>query len=84
MTLSTLAVVQQISLETKYRDNISRSTSNNSNQAQKFNLPDVLVRVRVENDHSWKQVELFTVELGLQNTQFRKWFWNILEDLDSY
>ena len=60
--------------ETKHKDDISRSTSNNSSQAQEFYLPDVLIRVRVENDHSSKQVELFIVELGVQNSQFRQWF----------
>ena len=33
--------------------------------------------IRVENDHSSKHVELFIVELGVQNSQFRQWFWNI-------
>ena len=44
ITLSALSVVQQIPQETKHRDIISRSTSNNSSQAQERNLRDVLVR----------------------------------------
>ena len=50
MTLSMLSVVQQIPKETKHRDIISRSTSNNSSEAQEFNLPNALVTVRVENE----------------------------------
>ena len=42
--LSTLSIVQYILQETKHRDNVSHSTSNNSSQEQEFNLPDVLVR----------------------------------------
>ena len=41
---STLSIVQQIPQETKHRDVISCSTLNNSSQAQKHNLPDILVR----------------------------------------
>ena len=44
MTLSTHSVVQQIPQETKLRDIISRSTSNNTSQTQECNLPNVLVR----------------------------------------
>ena len=66
---STLSIVQQIPQETKHRDVISCSTSYSSSQAQECNLPDVLVG-RVENDHSSKQVELFVVELEMQNSQF--------------
>ena len=44
MTLSILSVVQQIPKKTKHRDIISRSTSNNSSQAQERNLPDILLR----------------------------------------
>ena len=47
MTLSTLSVVQLISQETSHKDNISddsSSTSNNSSQAQEFNILDVLVK----------------------------------------
>ena len=43
MKLSTFSVVQQIPQETKHRD-ISRSTSNNSSEAQEWNLPDLFVR----------------------------------------
>ena len=56
-----------------------RVFSNNSSQIQQFNLPVSLIDVRVENDHSLKQVEL-----RMQNSQFRQWFWNILEDLACY
>ena len=84
MTLFTLSVVQQIPQETKHRDIISRSTSNNSSQAQEFNLPDVPTDSQSRNDHSSKQAELFIVQLGVQNSQICQWFWNILEDLDSY
>ena len=49
MTLFTLSVVQQIPQETKRRDIISRSISNNSSQAQERNLPGVPCKtVRVE------------------------------------
>ena len=48
--LSTISVVQQIPKETNYRDIISRSTSNNSTQAQELNLPNALLTVRVENE----------------------------------
>ena len=41
---SQFSVVQQIPQEIKLRDIISRSTLNNSNQAQERNHPDVLVR----------------------------------------
>ena len=54
MTLSTLSVVQQIPPKTKHRDIISRSTLNNSSQAQESNLPDALVTVRVENEPQLK------------------------------
>ena len=50
MTLSTLFAVEQIPKENKLRDIIPRSTSNNSDHAQEFNLPDVLLTVRVENE----------------------------------
>ena len=80
MTLSTLSVVQQILMETKHRDIIPRSTSNNSSQAQERNLPEVLVRPpESKNEPSRKRVEL-----GMQNSQFHQWFWNIREDLASY
>ena len=58
MTLSTPNVVQQIQQETKYKDNNSDdlcSTSNNSRQAQKFNIPDVLVNSPSRNTQSSKQ-----------------------------
>ena len=48
MTLSSFSVVQQIPKETKHRDIISCSTSNNSSQAQEFNLPDAHETVRAE------------------------------------
>ena len=48
--LSTRSVVQQIPQETKHRDIISRSTSNNSSQVQEFNLLNALVTVRVKNE----------------------------------
>ena len=86
MMLSKLNVMQKISKETKRRDIISRSTSNNSSQAQEFYLPDVLLTGRVENECSWKKkkAELLIMELGVQNSQFCQWFWNILEDLAPY
>ena len=46
---SSLSIIQQIPKETKHRDIISRSTSNKISQAQEFNLPDILLSVRVEN-----------------------------------
>ena len=49
ITLSTLSVIHQIPQETKHRDIISRSTSNNNSQAQEFNLPNILLTIRVEN-----------------------------------
>ena len=51
ITLSTLSVVQQIPQETKQKDNISRSNSNNRSQAQEFNIPDVLVKRPSRNNH---------------------------------
>ena len=54
MTLSPLNVVQQIPQETKHRDNISRSTSNNSSQAQECKFPDVLVR---HSETKWSQLK---------------------------
>ena len=84
MTLSTVSVVEQIPQEIKHRDAISRSTSKHSSRAQEGNPPDVLVMVKVESEHSWKQVKLFIVELRVQNSQFRQWLWNILDDLASY
>ena len=94
MKLSTLGIVQQTSRKTKHRYNIfnnSRSTSNNISQAKEFNIPDVLLNSSRRNAQNSKQGLLFEcktsvsiVELGLQNSQFRQWFWNILEDLASY
>ena len=78
MTLFTLSVVQQITQETKHRDNISRSTSNNSSQSQEFNIPDVLVNSPNLNTQSIKKIALFIVELGVQSSQFHRKFWNIL------
>ena len=86
--LSTLSVVQQIPQKTKHGDNISddsRSTSNNSSQAQEFNIPDVVANSPSRNARCSKQslssernTPLFIVELGVQNSQFRQWLWNIL------
>ena len=59
MTLSTLSVVHQIPNETEHRDFISRSTSNNSSQAQERNLPDAFVTVRVENELIESKVIVF-------------------------
>ena len=91
VTLSKFRVVQQITQETKHRDNISCSTSHNSNQAQEFKFPDVLVNSPSCNTHNSKQgfsfesyTYLFIVKLGLQNSQFRQSFWNILQYLSSY
>ena len=92
MTLSTLSVVQQISQETEHRDNISnesRSTSKNSRQAQEFNISDVIVKQSESQNSELKarclssecNASLIIVKLGLQNSQFRQWFWNILEYL---
>ena len=55
MTLSAMSIIQQIPLETKYRDNISRSTSNNSTQADEFNISDVLVNSPIRNTQSSKR-----------------------------
>ena len=94
MTLSTLSVVMQIPQETKHRNNISddsRSASNNSNQAQDFNIPDIFVNSPSHNTQSSKQdlssqcdSPLFIVDLGVQNLQFHKLFLNILQYLASY
>ena len=85
MTLSTLSVVKQIPQKIRHRDNISRSTSNNSSQAQEFSVPDVIVNSQSPNAQSSKQgllsecnTLLLIVKLGVQNTQFRQRFWNIL------
>ena len=83
MTLSTLSAAQQIPQETKHSDIISRSTTNNSSQAHECNLSDVLLIVKVKNEGSSKQVELLIMELHVQNSQFREWFENILEDFAS-
>ena len=69
MTLFTVSVVQQIPQKTKHSDTIYRSTSNTISQAQESNLPDVLVTIKVINESQLKG--LLTVELGMQNSQFR-------------
>ena len=52
MMLTTLSLVQPIPQETKHRDIISRSTSNNRSQAQERNLPDVLLKQQSQNNYS--------------------------------
>ena len=95
MALSTLSLVQQISQETKHRANISLRISNNSSQAQEFNIPDVLVTIQVailiaQNNVSLPSksisvcAPLFIIKLVVKNPQFRQRFWNILEELASY
>ena len=54
-TLYTLSVEQQIPQETKDRENISRRNTNNSSQAQEFNILDVLVNSPSRNTQSSKQ-----------------------------
>ena len=61
MMLSTLNVVQQIPKKTKHRDIISQSTSNNSSQAEEFNLPNALLSGSVENESAESKVELIIV-----------------------
>ena len=59
MTLSTRSVEQQISQETKHRDNISdysRSISNNSNQTQEFNIQYIIVNSPNRNSQRSKQI----------------------------
>ena len=55
MTLSKLTVVQQTPQEIKHSENISRSNSNNSSQAQEFNISDVLVNNLSRNTQISKQ-----------------------------
>ena len=81
MTLSTLSVVQQTPLETKHRDNISRSTLDNSSKAQEFNIQDILVNSPSHDTQSSKKsllsecnTHLFILELGVQNSQFHQRF----------
>ena len=84
MTLSPLNVVQQIPQETKHRDNASSnscSTSNNSCEAQDFNIPVMLVNSLSHTTQNSKQglksqydTPLFIVELGMQNSQLCQWF----------
>ena len=93
MALSRLSAVQQISQETKHRDNISddsRSTSNNSSQEREFNIPGVFANSSRRNAQSSKQgfsseynTFLFIVEIDVENSQFRQKFWNILQYFDS-
>ena len=69
MTLSTLSVVHQIPNETEHRDFISRSTSNNSSQAQERNLPDVLARH--SESKKWTQLKARgTIYSGVWRAKF--------------
>ena len=91
MTLFTLSVVQQIPRESNHRDFISRSTLNNSSQAQEFSIPVVLVNSPKRNIQSSKQglssecnTNLFIVKFGMQNSQFCQRFRDILQYFASY
>ena len=90
MTLSTLSVVQLISQETSHKDNISddsSSTSNNSSQAQEFNILDVLVNSPSLSTQSSKQgvsrPSVMRLYRGTWQSQFCQRFWNILQYLAS-
>ena len=45
-------------------------------------MPDALQGSQSQNE--FNALELFIVELGVQNSQFRQWFWNIREDLADF
>ena len=72
MTLFTLSVDQQIPQETKHRANISRCTSNNSSQAQEFNIPDVLENSLSHNTQSSKQALSLSLLLVWQSSIYSK------------